>query len=284
MDTRKFAIFSSIVALGLLLAGNGCDLFDDKSEEESAGMLTVLLTDAQFPVDFIDQAIIKVDSLDIRQKGVETDTGAYITLARDLGDFDLMNFRNGFTATLAVLDIPEGEYSRIRLFADSAKVILIDERQFPMKVPSGRQTGLKVDFRPDIVVESGVPTKLLLDFDMSKSFIAKGNLETVSGINSFSIKPVIRGVNLATAGRLQGTVLDVSEAPILAAQVSISTPDSVLSNTFTDTTGAYAFLGIPVGVYKVEAAAAGFLTKVFPDVAVDDEPGPTVQNFTLLPE
>ena len=118
---------------------------------------------------------------------------------------------------------------------------------------------------------------------MSKSFVAKGKLDGPKGITGFNLKPVVRAVNMAAAGRLRGTVTDTLDAGIADVQVSISSGDSVLTNTFTDTAGAYALMGIPVGTYSVEAAAAGYLSDTAEDVVVDEQ-GMTVQNFTLLPE
>ncbi|MFC1484777.1 DUF4382 domain-containing protein, partial [Candidatus Neomarinimicrobiota bacterium] len=269
---------------GWLLSGSGCDtLSNDDPDDAGSGTFSVLLTDAPFPSNLLKNAFIYVDSLDVRQKGSETDTGAYITLSTTPAIYDLMDLRNGVTATLAELDIPGGTYSQVRLFVDSAKVVLIDSSEFPLKVPSGASTGLKVFIRPDIIVEEGITSELLLDFDISKSFVARGSLDGPKGITGFNLKPVIRAVNLATAGRLRGTVVDTSDTGIPDVQLSISSGDSVLTNTFTDTTGAYALLGIPVGTYTVEAEAAGYLTETVTDVAVDEQ-GTTVQNFTLLPE
>lgn len=284
MTIKKIASLSSVLALGLLLFGNGCETATNgDSDEVGSGTFSVVLTDAPFPADLLSHAFIYVDSLKVWLKDAEDDTSARITLSRTPATYDLMDLRNGVTATLAELEIPEGTYSQVRLYIDSAAVVLVDSTEFPLKVPGGSSGGLKIFIRPDIVVEEGVTSELLLDFDMSKSFVAKGKLDGPKGITGFNLKPVIRGINLATAGKLQGTVIDTADAGIPDVQVSISSGDSVITNTFTDTTGAYALLGIPVGTYSVEAAAAGYLTDTTDDVVVDER-GTTVQNFTLLPE
>jgi hypothetical protein len=284
MNIRKIASISLIFVLGLLLSGSGCDaLTNGDSDEVGSGTFSVLLTDAPFPADLLKNAFIYVDSLVVHQKDSETDTSARITLSRTPATYDLMDLRNGVTATLAEMDIPEGTYSQVRLYVDSAIVVLVDSTKFPLKVPGGASSGLKIFIKPDIIVEEGITSELLLDFDMSKSFVAKGKIDGPKGITGFNLKPVVRAVNLAAAGRLRGTVTDTSETGIPDVQVSISIGDSVLTNTFTDTTGAYALLGIPVGTYSVEAAAASYLAETFTDVAVDER-GTTVQNFTLLPE
>lgn len=284
MTIKKIASLGSVLALGLLLFGNGCDtLMNGDSDDVKSGTFSVVLTDAPFPADLLNHAFIYVDSLEVRVKDAEEDTSSRIMLSRTPATYDLMDLRNGITATLAELDIPEGTYSQVRLYVDSAKVVLVDSTEFPLKVPGGSSGGLKIFIRPDIIVEEGVLSEVLLDFDMSKSFVARGKLDGPKSITGFNLKPVIRGINLATAGRLQGTVTDTGDTGIPDVQVSISSGDSVVTNTFTDTTGAYALLGIPVGTYSVEAAAAGYLTDTAADVVVDER-GTTVQNFTLLPE
>jgi hypothetical protein len=284
MTIKRIASLGSVLALSLLLFGNGCDtLTNGDGDDVKSGTFSVVLTDAPFPAELLSHAFIYVDSLEARAKDAEDDSSSRIVLSRTPASYDLMDLRNGVTATLAELDIPEGTYSQVRLYVDSAKVVLVDTTEFPLKVPGGSSGGLKIFIRPDIIVEQGVTSELLLDFDMSKSFTAKGKIDGPKGITGFNLKPVIRGVNLATAGRLRGTVTDTSDTGIADVQVSVSSGDSVITNTFTDTTGAYALLGIPVGTYSVEAAAAGYIAETATDVAVDER-GTTVQNFTLLPE
>ena len=64
------------------------------------------------------------------------------------------------------------------------------------------------------MVDGGLTSELLLDFDLSKSFVMRGNLDKPSGIIGFIFKPVIKAVNNTTAGRLEGLVTDTAKIKI----------------------------------------------------------------------
>ena len=53
-----------------------------------------------------------------------------------------------------------------------------------MKVPSGEQTGIKVFIDPGIHVEGGISAELLLDFDLSKSFVMRGKMACTTDLSS----------------------------------------------------------------------------------------------------
>lgn len=109
---------------------------------------------------------------------------------------------------------------------------------------------------------------MLLDFDVSKSFIPQGDINAPSGINGFIFTPVIKASNLSTAGRLIGNVTDANEIVIEGAQVSIIAADTVYTTSFTNENGAYAILGVDAGTFKVEYAKEGFHTTTIENVEI----------------
>ncbi|UCH63081.1 MAG: DUF4382 domain-containing protein [Fidelibacterota bacterium] len=267
--------FLPIAAAGVVLGAffTSCESLWNDTGDGDTGTLSVELTDGPFPSDLVAEANITIDSLDIREKGAEDESGAYTTLSREQGTYNLMDLRNGVTESLAELDIPEGTYNQVRLYVSDAEVVLKDGQEFPLQVPSGIRTGLKIFIRPDIVVEKGITAELLLDIDVGKSFVVQGNSKGSGGITGFLFKPVLRAVNKSTTGRLVGTVRDTSAAanPIPDAQVWVwSTElDSVISNTFTDTlTGDYQLIGLEAGFYTAYATAAGHDTASASDVEI----------------
>ncbi len=260
---KLLSLTAAVAALGIIFTS--CDAGDGDT-----GTLRVLLTDGPFPADLVAEANITIDSLDIREKDTQDETGAYTTLSREPGTYNLMDLRNGVTESLANLDVPEGTYNQVRLYVSDAEVVLKTGDEFPLQVPSGVRTGLKIFIRPDIEVQSGITAELLLDIDVSKSFVVQGDSHGPGGITGFLFKPVLRAVNQSTAGRLVGTVTDTSTVanPIPDAQVWVWSVemDSVISNTFTDTlTGDYKLIGLEAGFYTAYATVAGYDT-----VSVDD--------------
>ncbi len=273
---KFLSLTAAVVALGAFFMS--CEPFWNSGDE---GTLTVLLTDAPFPAGLVAEANITIDSLIVH--AMESDT--FITLSSDQQVFNLLDLRNGVTASLASMEIPTGQYNQLRLIVnDSAASVILNDSlstSAPLEIPSGGKSGMKLNIKPFLQIEAGIESELLLDFDVSKSFRTKGNLDSAGGITGFIFSPVLRVVNLANAGRLQGTVTDSSsDTGIAGAQVSISTVDSVLTTTFTDNAGAYAIIGIPADTYSVEAAALGYNAKSVSGVVIDAK-GMTVRNFAL---
>jgi len=235
-----------------------CDMLTNHDESpEGTGKLTVLLTDAPFPIDLVSEAKVSIDSVVIRRTG-ESDLGnPFITVTTEAATYDLLTLQNGVTATLAELNVPEGDYDLIRLYVDSASVTLRDGDSFEAFVPSGAQTGIKVFIEPEISVQGGLTSELLLDVDVSKSFILKGNMFAPAGVNGFNFKPVIRAVNLSSAGRITGTVRDSTGSAVSNKTQVWAARDTVVSNTFTDDDGSYALTGLPEGNYTVGTVLHG---------------------------
>jgi len=269
-----------IAAAGVVLGAffTSCDSLFNGNGDGDTGTLTVLLTDAPFPTDLVESAFVPIDSVVIHAKH----TDEFITLSSDPAVYDLMDLRNGETALLADLDIPTGEYNQIRLYVNNseASVILSGGTTAPLTVTSGEESGLKINVLPHLLIEAETTGEVLLDFDVSKSFTMLGEYRGQVGTAGFHFKPVVRAVNLASAGKLQGTVTHAFYGTLIAdAQVWIE-KDTVLTTTFTDTSGIYTILGIPVDVYTVTATAAGYDTVSVADVSVEAK-GMKTQNFQL---
>ena len=60
-------------------------------------------------------------------------------------------------------------------------------------------------------------------------------------------------------GSFAGYVFDSDSAPLHNAEVWVE-QDSVISNTFCDTDGKFALIGLPVGKYTAYATKAGYDT------------------------
>src|SRR3990167_5116760 len=73
-------------------------------------------------------------------------------------------------------------------------------------IPSGDASGLKVYIDPPLEIRTGAVSELMLDFDVSKSFVVQGNPETPAGIKGFHFKPVVRVGNSSVHGTISGEV------------------------------------------------------------------------------
>lgn len=263
---------------------------------DTMGRLTLQLTDAPFPFDMVAEANVTVFKVDARlaeseddevEGDTEEDGYPFMTLMEEEIPVNLLDLTNGTTEQLADLDIPAGTYDLIRVYVKGVNVVLTDGRTFDLKVPSGEQTGIKVFIDPPLTVAGGLSSDLLLDFDVSRSFVAKGNTKSVDGINGFNFKPVIKVSNLSTAGTLSGVVSTMDGETSVAvenAQITIlDLEDAEITSGASDVDGAYAIMGLEAGTYKAFAAMEGFINTDTVEVNIVAG-NKTIQDFVLEPE
>lgn len=253
----------SVLTLGILSVFVGCS---DDHELSKTGKLRVQMTDAPFPTDLVKEANVTISKIEIRKSG-ESEGSPFITLSQEEHSLNLLELTNGVTASLVDLEIPVGSYDLVRIYVKKADVVLSDGSSYDLKVPSGAETGIKVFVAPGIEVAGGLTAELLLDFDVSSSFVAQGDINTPAGVNGFIFTPTIKAANLSTAGRIAGTVSDALSG-LEGAQVSIYVENELYTTTFTDANGSYALLGLPAGSYDVVVEAEGFTSNALEDVEV----------------
>jgi hypothetical protein len=280
----------------ILLTFMGCSSDGDGGNSDTTGRLTVQLTDAPFPFDMVAEANVTVFKIDARLKDGEDDNeemddgeggSSFVTLMEEEISVNLLDLTNGTTETMADLDIPVGTYDLIRVYVKGVNVVLTDDRSFDLKVPSGEQTGIKIFIDPALTIAGGLSSDLLLDFDVSRSFVAKGNMNSVDGITGFNFKPVIKVSNLSTAGTLNGSVSTMdgeSSVALEDAQISILDLDEEpVTSGATNVDGNYAIIGLNAGIYKVFASMNGFVNSDTVEVEIVAA-NKTVQDFVLEAE
>jgi len=259
----------------------GCTFEEEENNGFGYGTLKIDITDAPFPVEYVDSANVSIFRVEAR---LSTDTSdqQFVTLSEDTVTYNLIELRNGVTENLVELELPEGEIDLIRLFVEDASLTLNNGKTYSVKVPSGKQTGIKIFMEPSLVIAGGLTTDLLLDFSLEKSFVLKGNMNTPAGIKGFNFKPVIHAINVSNSGSVYGTVVDTNMVDLENASVWIE-QDTVVAMTTTDTTGYYAFPGIHEGTYMISATAENHDTVVVDEVTVTAANKVEV-NFELTPE
>jgi len=260
----------SILIVAIAFAMVSCNTKD--SETKGTGTLNIKLTDAPFPVDLVEEANVTISKIDARQLIEATDTtdesSSFVVLSEDELSFNLLDLTNGVTADIANAEVPAGTYDLIRLKITSASIVLKDGRTFDLKVPSGSSSGLKIFIKPAVVVAGGLSADLLLDFDVSRSFVAQGSIMKPETIHGFIFKPVIKAINNTFAGSLKGMVTDTASVGIDGAMISVYAADTLNTTTFADTVGNYTVLGLSAGSYKVTAEADGYLSSTAEGVDV----------------
>lgn len=276
-----------IIVLGTALMLS-CSMDDTMNNyTEGKGKVNIYLTDAPFPVNLVSKTVVSIDKVEIRKQESDTTGAEFITLTDEPMEVDLLTLSNGVTELLASVELEAGSYDLIRMHVGESTVYLNDDTQFDLKVPSGSSSGLKIKIKPAIEISSGQTADVLLDFDVSKSFVAKGNWKK-GNLLGFNFKPVIRCVLLDMAGRIEGTVLDTASNALEHASVKVwmeteEMNDSLITSAFTNPAGNYQIIGILAGNYYMTTELDSFTTDTVFNVNVTTGESTEV-DFMLTPE
>jgi len=284
----KFNIFGSILLVCSLVFISCSDGDDTYSEY---GRLRVQLTDAPFPHDLVAEANVTIFKIDARHKGdiemddaevegesmtEEVESEPFVVLMEEEVPVNLLDLTNGVTKTLVDSDVPVGAYDLVRVYVKAINVVMKDGNTFNLDVPSGAQSGIKIFIEPELTVSGGLTADLLLDFDVSKSFVAKSE--------GFNFKPVIKASNLSTAGTLMGiikTTVEEVTSGVEGAQIAVFKDGELQTTTFSDGEGGYMIMGLEAGSYMIEIEKDGYIRQSVESVEINPA-NKTVQDFELI--
>ncbi len=259
---NKFLIALLVLAIGVV----SCS--DDEKQETGMAKVQVALVDA--PGDY---EAVMIDVKDVLINVGEDEKGWKSLDAAKAGVYDLLQLTNGKEAFLGEIELPQGKLAQIRLVLGDENKLKINGETVSLKVPSGSQSGLKLNVGADIA--AGVTYKLLLDFDVAKSVVKAGK----SG--KYNLKPVLRAKMEAQTGAISGVVEPKDEVAVVYAINSKN--DSI--SAYTDVTGAFLIRALPADTYQVVAVPKDLTTyeevKV-KDVLVETGKQKNIEKLTLV--
>ena len=229
---RKLATLIFGLSL-LMLSLSNCDK-DATEPSTEQGYIIVHLTDAPAIFDAVNITFSEI-SAHIDSEWVTIKLKADTTI-------NLLDWTNGRTMILGQDEVPTGYYTQVRVKIASAEIV-VDNQTFPLDVPSGAQTGLKLGFH--FTVDPGATYELVLDFDVNQSIVVTGPKKNPKG---FKLKPHIRVTSKAVAGSISGTVTNPEDVPVAYA---IKAADTITS-TLVDTLSGYFVLSfLPEASYTL---------------------------------
>jgi hypothetical protein len=278
--------YGSLVIFGTILAVSSCGGSGGGSSGSGTGTLSLQITDG--PVETAEHVYIQFSGLEIQAADGKRTTLYYCQDPADatktvLSDtacttppkskqIDLLKFNGGLADSL--LDsytLPAGHYDWIRLMVDTNPMdsyIVVGGTPYDLRIPSGAQTGLKVNRGFD--VPAGGSANFTIDFDLRKSVhLANGN---------YMLRPTLRMVDNATVGWISGTVdqLLITTGCTPAVYVfagSSVTPDDI-DGIAADPVATASVKLDNMGVYRYMAAflEAGSYTIAYTCDATADDP------------
>lgn len=215
-------IFSAVVFTTALVMLAGCEKNESVTESATGtgsdmGYLVIRMADSPGSYQAVN---IVVDSVRVHIDSGDTLSGWY-TLSRTPAVYDLLSLTNGVDTVIAEGVVPAGRYSQIRLYIGEGSNIVRDSIVHPLEIPSGSQSGLKLNIQADIKPE--VRYVLLIDFDVARSIVVTGN-------DRFKLKPVIKTVVNAASGSIIGMVVPDSTRPTIWAIAGADTTTTIAAS------------------------------------------------------
>ena len=237
-------IISLSILFVLLLALWQCSENNTTEPPTNGGEGSIRLTLIDSP-STLDSVVICVSRVEVHKSGSDTTEGSWTVINDSLRYFDLLLLQNGASAVLGDTSLSAGKYTQIRLIVENCNYVVDDGVKYPLTIPSGTQTGIKLNHSFEI--ESEKLYELYLDFNVDKSIIITGN-------GQYKLKPTIRVVPVVISGQISGQVLPLDADPTIWALVGADT-----ASTFTDLDGFFKLMALPEGTYDVHIIPADTL-------------------------
>jgi hypothetical protein len=148
-----------------------------KDNENGTSTLNVRLTDS--PADYNE---VNVDVKEIRVKfSSDTSDSNWQTLDTHAGIYNLLNFRDGKDTLIASGTVPSKSIQQIRLILGEKNSVKVNGIVFPLSIPSGAESGLKLMVNKKL--NQPVET-ITMDFDAALSIHEESQ--------GYKLRPVIK--------------------------------------------------------------------------------------------
>ena len=253
MKTRR--LIMCCLAFGALLSSCKKDKTPEPTPDPAKPTpYSVRMTDAPGPYTAV---YVDIQAVEVIGNGNST------MLNVNAGVYNLLDFSNGADTLIATGSLTVDKVQQIRLILGTNNSVVSGGVTYPLSTPSAQQSGLKLQVHQDL--QAGVAYSVLLDFDANQSIVVEGN-------GSYSLKPVIRTIEVALSGSIKGKL---SQAGVLASITASSGGNSYSS--VTNANGEFVIKGLPPGIYSVTInPVAPFLVSTVTNINV------SVGNTTLL--
>ncbi len=150
----------------------GCEKENNTGDTE----LRIRMTDNPF-----NATAINVDIQAIKVN-MSNDSSGWVDLVTNTGIYNLLDLQNGIDTLLAVGTVPTGTLKEVRFVLGSNNDIVINNITYPLSIPSGSESGLKIKLNKNL---NASLDSLLIDFDAALSIHQTGN-------GDYQLKPVLK--------------------------------------------------------------------------------------------
>ena len=145
-------------------------------KEQSTTDLRIHLTDNPY-----NASEVNVDIREVRVNFRDDSTG-WVSMATHAGVYNLLGLQNGVDTLLAQATVPTNTVKEIRFVLGNDNSIKIDSTVYPLTIPSGSESGLKIKVNKHL---NATLDSLFIDFDAALSIMQTGTGE-------YKLKPVLK--------------------------------------------------------------------------------------------
>ena len=174
----KLFNFPTLILLSVTLSTAIISCRKDGANEANNGTtnLKIRLTDNPF-----NATEVNVEIQEVKVK-LRHDSTGWLSLNTNAGVYNLLALQNGVDTLLAQGNIPTDTLKEVRFILGTNNSIVIDSTSYPLTIPSGSESGLKIKLNKRL---NAVLDSLIIDFDAALSIHQTGN-----GV--YKLKPVLK--------------------------------------------------------------------------------------------
>jgi len=224
----KASVFGRICLINLALLAASMLAGCGGSSSATGSNSTLNLSLADGPIDSASNVVVEFTGVQLQPSGGGSATTFNFSSPKQI---DLLTLQNGNAAALlSGASVPAGNYDWVRLLLNvgagnvvAGSYIEISGAQYPIMVPSGAQTGLKLV--QGFTMTANQVANFTIDFVLQQAITAPPG-QTAGGVQAYLLRPALRLIDTVQAGNITGTV-------------ALSTLQGLSSSCF-DSTGAVA--------------------------------------------
>lgn len=160
--------------IGAIITVSTFTFYACKKDNDSTH-LRIHMTDAPLAVEEVN---VDLQSVQVKFR---SDTSNWETLQTTAGIYDLLDFQNGLDTMIAQGTVRTDVLKEIRLVLGTQNTIKVDNVVYPLTIPSGAESGLKIKLDKQL---TAVADSLVIDFDAA--------LSVKEETDGYKLRPVIK--------------------------------------------------------------------------------------------